>query len=70
MDYIYKTCNDCVCINCTEEEQDILKKINISIEHRCMKFNKRLFHYDNHKGYNDIIYPCSECNFDMLIERE
>lgn len=70
MDYIDKTCNNCACISYTEEEQTNQNKLHILVDHKCMKFNKRLFHYDTHKGYNEMIYPCAECNFDKFIERD
>jgi len=68
MDFSDKTC-DCTCVSYTEEEQETQKKSNILVDHRCMRYNKRLFHYDTHKGFNEMIYPCSECNFDNYKER-
>lgn len=70
IDISCKSCNDCACISYTEDEQEEQKKLGIIVDHRCMKFNKRLFHYGTHKGYNGMIYPCSECNFDKFIKRQ
>lgn len=54
-------CNECYHISLTEEQQERLGKYNI---HHCRTYNKRVFHRDNHKGFNDYIYPCNECKND------
>ena len=65
-----KTCNNCACISYTEKQQLEMYNKNIIVDHVCRKHGRKLFHYSQSKGYNPMIYPCAECNFDDYSEIE
>lgn len=57
-------CNNCKFINMTEDEQNLLengKKIN----HKCIIFNRLLFHRYKHPS----IKPCQKCSGKHFIPR-
>ncbi|MDP4147582.1 MAG: hypothetical protein Q8936_24465 [Bacillota bacterium] len=51
-------CNECKNINLTEKDQ-----IDKRIHHKCLKFNKRIFHRSqNPKIEHEYIYPYGKCD--------
>lgn len=62
-------CNECNFISVTEEEQHTHSIYKL--DHRCLKHGHyKLFHRNNHKGIDDFIYPCRECNGIDFMKRD
>lgn len=51
-------CHDCDHLSCSEEEQNQIKaKTGQIVDHKCLKFRKKLFHH----GHHPFIVKCNEC---------
>lgn len=63
---MYDDCSLCQALEVTEQEQNQARKRGIELDHRCRKYNKRVFHGISvlpRKGqqHNPMIEPCQEC---------
>lgn len=61
-----RDCNNCVHIDITQSEQNILEKLDKQEIHRCKLYDKELFHLTN----TVFIYPCNECMYTSFKDRE
>lgn len=56
-------CDSCTHIDYTEQEQHE-RGLREVPGHRCMYYNKSVFHKDCHRGVIGYIFPCEQCEND------
>lgn len=55
-------CGECDHLNYTEKEQEVQKEITFrKPEHRCEKYDRKLYHNDNSGDYHPRILKCEQC---------
>ena len=59
-------CNDCIHINITEEEQNVMTGRRVH-GHMCNYYHCRVCHESNILKFNDRIYPCDKCFADKHV---
>lgn len=63
--HVAPSCNSCVWVNVTEEEQDALEATGVHVPgHMCMCYMERVKHETNNLVHNNIIIPCKKCKDD------
>ena len=56
------SCNDCIWIDLTEDEQESLRVLERLIPpHICTKYGERVIHNSTSRTLNRDIYPCGDC---------
>ena len=64
-------CNSCKHLNITEKEQDYGSAHGIdATPHRCLLYDKRVYHYTNQSQHLSWIFPCDECDNRRHIDYE